>query len=515
MEALLAEVTALRAKVALLEAERLQSSSIDSEASGSKQQPSSSGELCCSLTPPDILRYSRQLLVPAFGAPGQEALRGISALIIGAGGLGCPAATYLCGAGIGLLGIVDSDVVDVNNLHRQVAHCEALVGVPKALSLAAAVRALNSGVAVEPHVTKLTAANGMQLVSAYDVILDCTDNPATRYLINDACVLAGKPLVSGAALGTDGQLSVYNHDGGPCYRCLHPSPPAFVASCADAGVLGPITGIIGCLQALEVMKIAPAILTAKKQAASHAIIRSDSSPHTQMGDNLGGRLLVFDGCDTRFKVVKLRPRSPGCAVCGDRPSITTLGDSEAWSASHGLVPMEVTRRPAPSIDAAPANAAACACDSASSASLSASTPTVPSISVQQLAALRSDDKAQPLTILDCRSATQYDICALKGSINIPLARLQYDTDTALRLLTEHSSRFAASAADNSSTAAQGPDASPASPGTADRAIYVLCRRGVDSVTATRLLRSRGLAAFNVTGGLTEWAKEVDTSFPRY
>lgn len=159
---------------------------------------------------------------------------------MGAGGLGCPAAIYLAAAGVGHLGVVDYDVVELSNLHRQILHRESSLGVPKAKSLARSVRQLNSGVRVTVHEVQLDRTNALSIVSGYDVVLDCSDNPATRYLINDACVLAGRPLISGSALRWEGQLTVYNYAGGPCYRCLYPSPPdpKFVTNCSDGGVIG-------------------------------------------------------------------------------------------------------------------------------------------------------------------------------------------------------------------------------------------------------------------------------------
>ncbi|KAL3151284.1 Adenylyltransferase and sulfurtransferase MOCS3 [Trebouxia sp. C0009 RCD-2024] len=239
-----------------------------------------------SLTSDQIGRYSRQLLLPSFGVQAQERLLNSSALVIGAGGLGSSAALYLTAAGAGHIGIVDHDVVEINNLHRQIIHTESHVNMHKAESAAIACRQLNSSIKVEAHTDAITPQNALQLVSAYDVVLDCTDNAPSRYLISDACVLAGKPLVSGAAIGTDGQLTVYNHgQDGPCYRCLFPvaPKPESCSRCSDAGVLGVIPGIIGSLQALEAIKI----LAGVGQVASR-------------------KLLIFDGLGMRFHTVKLR-----------------------------------------------------------------------------------------------------------------------------------------------------------------------------------------------------------------
>lgn len=223
-------------------------------------------------------------------------------LIVGAGGLGSPAALYLAAAGVGRLGVVDRDAVELSNIHRQVIHPEAAVGVHKADSAAAALRALNSSIAVEPHRGGLTPANAVALVRRYDVVVDASDNAPTRYLLSDACAAARRPLVSGAAIGGDGQLTVYCHgEDGPCYRCLFPAapPPAGCARCVDAGVLGPVPGVVGTLQAVEAVKLLAGV-----------------------GEPLSRRLLVWDALAGRFHVVKLRPRAAGCAACGEAPTIT-------------------------------------------------------------------------------------------------------------------------------------------------------------------------------------------------
>jgi len=177
--------------------------------------------------------------------------------VVGCGGLGCPAAAYLAAAGVGRLGLADHDTLELSNLHRQVLHTQARVGVAKAVSLATSLAALNPSVEVVPYTVALTSATALALVGQYDVVLDCTDNVATRYLLSDACVMLGKPLVSGAALRWEGQVTVYNHRGGPTYRCLYPEPPpaAAVTSCSEGGVLGAVPGVIGCLQALETVKV--------------------------------------------------------------------------------------------------------------------------------------------------------------------------------------------------------------------------------------------------------------------
>ncbi|ESO83505.1 hypothetical protein LOTGIDRAFT_133196 [Lottia gigantea] len=257
----------------------------------------------------DISRYSRQLILPEIGVQGQIRLKNSKILIVGAGGLGCPAAIYLSAAGVGILGIVDYDEVEISNLHRQILHAESRVGLPKSQSAFITCHGLNSKVDFVPYHLALDSSNALQIISKYDIVLDATDNVATRYLLNDACVLADKPLVSGSALRFEGQLTVYNHDKGPCYRCLYPKPPPpeTVTNCSDGGVLGVVPGIIGCLQALEAIKIAAGISTSFSE-----------------------RMLLFDGIDGLFRNIRLRGRQVNCPICGDNPTITKLIDYEEF-----------------------------------------------------------------------------------------------------------------------------------------------------------------------------------------
>lgn len=256
-----------------------------------------------------IGRYSRQLILPEIGVKGQLSLSSKSVLIVGAGGLGCPSAIYLAAAGVGRIGIVDYDEVELNNLHRQILHTEKRVGKPKSSSVASSCTQLNSLVECIPYHLQLDSTNALRLIKQYDVVLDATDNVATRYLLNDTCILANKPLVSGSALRFEGQLTVYNYEGGPCYRCLYPKPPPpeTVTNCSDGGVLGVIPGIIGCMQALEAIKICAGIDPSFSQ-----------------------KLLLFDGLQGSFRSIKIRGRQPTCPVCGDNPSITELIDYEQF-----------------------------------------------------------------------------------------------------------------------------------------------------------------------------------------
>ncbi|KAB5521153.1 hypothetical protein DKX38_025472 [Salix brachista] len=253
------------------------------------------------LSPDMIYRYSRHLLLPSFGVQGQSNLLKSSILVVGAGGLGSPALLYLAACGVGQLGVVDHDVVELNNMHRQVIHTEAYIGQPKVKSAAASCRSINSTIQIVEHQEALRTSNALEILSQYDIIVDATDNAPSRYMISDCCVVLGKPLVSGAALGFEGQLTVYNHNRGPCYRCLFPTPPPTTACqrCADSGVLGVVPGIVGCLQALEAIKIASAV-----------------------GEPLSGRMLLFDALSARIRIVKIRGRSLQCEVCGENSAFT-------------------------------------------------------------------------------------------------------------------------------------------------------------------------------------------------
>ncbi len=256
-------------------------------------------------TDAELHRYSRHILLEQVGAVGQAKLRAARVLIIGAGGLGSPLALYLAAAGVGTIGLVDHDTLELSNLQRQVAHTTARIGQNKATSAAEALHGLNPEVRVETHAIRLDAAAARDLIPRYDIICDGTDNFPTRFLLGDACHILGRPLVSAAVLRFEGQLSTYkSHLGAPhpCHRCLHPEiPPAgLVPSCSEAGVLGAVTGVMGTLQATEVLKEILGI-----------------------GEGMSGRLLLWDALDARFRTIKLR-RDPACALCGEHASIKEI-----------------------------------------------------------------------------------------------------------------------------------------------------------------------------------------------
>ncbi|XP_077405096.1 adenylyltransferase and sulfurtransferase MOCS3 [Vanacampus margaritifer] len=333
----------------------------------------------------DIMRYSRQLLLPELGVQGQLNLFKTSVLIVGCGGLGCPLAQYLAAAGIGRLGLLDYDEVELSNLHRQVLHGEENQGQTKALSAANAVRRLNSTVECIPYHLQLSPENALQLFQQYDIVADCSDNVPTRYLVNDACVLSGKPLVSASALRMEGQLTVYNYDGGPCYRCIYPvpPPPETVTNCSDGGVLGVVPGIMGCLQALEVLKIA-----------------------SGYGSSCGQQLVMFDAQSARFRSIRLRPKLSGCVVCGKEPSVTQLVDYEAFCGS----------------------AATDKCRRLNILSRDQR------ITVQDYKSIV--DNAEPHLLLDVRPLVEVDICHLPSSLNIPLSSLEQRKSEHMQLLQQ-------------------------------------------------------------------------------
>jgi adenylyltransferase/sulfurtransferase len=324
------------------------------------------------LTNDEVQRYSRHLILPEVGLIGQRRLKAGRVLCVGAGGLGSPAALYLAAAGVGTVGIIDFDTVDASNLQRQILHGTPDVGRSKLASARDRLSSLNPGVKVETHEAALTSANALALFRDYDVILDGTDNFSTRYLVNDACVLLGKPNAYGSIFRFEGQASVFATKGGPCYRCLYPEPPppGLVPSCAEGGVLGVLPGVIGTIQATETIKL---------------LLGS--------GATLAGRLLLYDAWNMRFRELKLR-RDPECPVCGDHPTVRELIDYDQFC---GIAPP-----PSPS---APVAADA----------------SLPELTVQELdARLKS---GVPVLLLDVREPSEFEICRIPGSTLIPLGQV--------------------------------------------------------------------------------------------
>jgi len=266
--------------------------------------PPLSKEAAPALSNEEILRYSRHLIIPEVGMEGQQKLKAAKVLLVGAGGLGAPLGLYLAAAGVGRIGLVDFDVVDFTNLQRQVIHSTKDVGRKKLDSAAEKMLAINPHISIDRHEVALTSENALEILKDYDIVVDGTDNFPTRYLVNDACVLLGKPNVYGSIFRFEGQATVFAYQGGPCYRCLYPEPPppGLVPSCAEGGVLGILPGTIGLIQATETVKLILGI-----------------------GEPLVGRLLLYDALGMRFRELKLR-KNPECPVCGAHPTITRLID---------------------------------------------------------------------------------------------------------------------------------------------------------------------------------------------
>jgi sulfur-carrier protein adenylyltransferase/sulfurtransferase len=349
-------------------------------------------------------------------------------LLVGAGGLGSPLGLYLAAAGVGTLGLVDFDVVDESNLHRQVLFGASSVGRLKVEVAVERLRDVNPHIRLVPHPLRLDSSNALELFEGYDLIVDGTDNFATRYLVNDACVLLGKPNVYGSIFRFEGQVSVFWGAEGPCYRCLFPEPPppGLVPSCAEGGVLGVLPGIIGTLQANEVVKLL-----------------------VGAGDPLIGRLVLFDALKLRFRELSLK-KDPHCPICSENPTQRGLVDYEALcgAAAEGEPPGDLGDEW--------------------------------EITVSDLRGRL--DAGRPLTLLDVRTAEEFQIARIDGARLIPLHELE--------------SRFA--------------ELDPAAP------VVVHCHHGIRSARAVQFLRHQGFArAVNLAGGIDAWSREVDSSVPRY
>jgi sulfur-carrier protein adenylyltransferase/sulfurtransferase len=318
------------------------------------------------LTQDEILRYSRHLIMPEVGVDGQKKLKEAKVLLIGTGGLGSPAALYLTAAGVGTLGLIDFDVVDFSNLQRQIIHSTKSVGVPKVDSARERMGEINPNVKVVTYNERLSKDNIMRILKDYDMVLDGTDNFQTRYLVNDACVFTKKPFVYGSIFRFDGQATVFYPGKGPCYRCLfaEPPPPGMVPSCAEGGVLGILPGVIGVIQATEVVKL----ILGK-------------------GEPLIGRLMLYDALKMNFREVKFR-RNPKCPVCGDAPTIRELIDYDAFC---GLTRGQEEKT---------------------------GSNGVPEISVKELKAKM--DRKDKFTLVDVREPNEFDICRIPGAKLIPL-----------------------------------------------------------------------------------------------
>ena len=320
-------------------------------------------EPAAELTVDEVRRYSRHLIIPDVGMTGQKRLKNARVLCVGAGGLGSPALLYLAAAGVGTLGIVDFDVVDESNLQRQVIHGQSDIGRSKAESARDSIREINPYVNVIVHSERLDSDNAMQIFADYDLIVDGTDNFATRYLVNDACVLLGKPYVWGSIYRFDGQASVFWAEYGPCYRCLYPEPPppGMVPSCAEGGVLGVLCASIGSIQVNEAIKVI-----------------------TGIGEPLAGRLMIYDALEMTYRSVKVR-KDPECPVCGKNPTVTELIDYEEFC---GAVSEEAQEAAAGS-----------------------------TITARQLKDMQ--DAGENIFLVDVREPNEYEIVSIPGSVLIP------------------------------------------------------------------------------------------------
>jgi len=333
------------------------------------------------LSKEEILRYSRHLIMPEVGMEGQLKIKQAKVLCIGTGGLGAPLGLYLAAAGVGRLGLVDFDVVDSTNLQRQVLFGTKDVGTPKTEAAANRLRDLNPDIQIDTFETQLTSANAFELFKDYDIIVDGTDNFPTRYLVNDACVIMGKPNVYGSIFRFEGQITVFGAPGGPCYRCLYPEPPppGLVPSCAEGGVLGVLPGIVGTIQAAEALKL---------------IIGK--------GEPLIGRLLLFDALAMKFRELKLR-KNPDCPVCGTHPTMKELIDYAEFCGIRGEeAPSTVTN--------------------------------IPEISPRELKSRL--DRGDDIFVLDVREQHEYQICNIDGHL-IPLGELPqrvHELDSSLEIV---------------------------------------------------------------------------------
>src|SRR5215469_13324986 len=315
------------------------------------------------LTVDEVRRYSRHLIIPDVGKTGQRRLKNAKVLVVGAGGLGSPALMYLAAAGVGTLGIVDFDMVDESNLQRQIIHGQADVGKPKAVSAKETINQINPLVKVNLHEERLDSDNAMQIFADYDLIVDGTDNFATRYLVNDACVLLGKPYVWGSIYRFDGQASVFWAEYGPCYRRLYPEPPppGMVPSCAEGGVLGVLCASIGSIQVNEAIKLI-----------------------TGIGEPLAGRLMIYDALEMTYRTVRVN-KDPECAICGDNPTVTELIDYDAFC---GAVSEEAAEAVVGS-----------------------------TISAKDLSAML--DRGDNIYLVDVREPNEYEIVSIPGATLIP------------------------------------------------------------------------------------------------
>ncbi|TQN70099.1 Adenylyltransferase and sulfurtransferase uba4 [Colletotrichum shisoi] len=421
------------------------------------------------LQPEDYERYGRQLIIPNVGVLGQLRLKESRILIIGAGGLGCPAAAYIAGAGAGTVGLVDGDVVEVSNLHRQVAHSTDRVGMLKVESAIAYLKGLNPLVTYRAHKEHLSPLNAEDIVSQYDIVLDCTDHPTSRYLISDICILLQKPLVSASAFRTDGQLIILNSpaapqgslEGGPCYRCVFPKPPPpdSVVSCGEGGILGPVVGVMGVLQALEAIKL----------VAAGAV-----DPKVEKKEAAAPALLIFSGAAPSgpFRSVRMRGRRKDCFACS---ASSTLSRETLRSGSLDYISF---------------------CGVSAPVSILGPDERISAAQYERI--IKANDGRHLL--VDVRERENFDICNIDGAVNIPIARFTKETQPP------------------KDGAQPRPEWLPADL-PEDAPIYLVCRVGNDSQLATKRLKDLALGndgkrfIGDIEGGMRAWKHEVDPTLP--
>ncbi|KAK0751764.1 hypothetical protein B0T18DRAFT_362461 [Schizothecium vesticola] len=435
------------------------------------------------LTDEEFDRYSRQMIVPGMGKEGQLRLINGRILIIGAGGLGCPAAQYIAGAGVGTIGIIDGDVVELSNLHRQVGHSTSRIGMKKVDSLITHLRDLNPLPTYIPHPFPLTPQNAASILSAYDVILDCTDNPATRYLISDVCVLLGKPLVSAASVRTSGQLIVLNcppapqgvlADGPhpPCYRCCfkNPPPPHAAPSCGEAGILGPVVGLMGLAQAGEAIKILASALHLPTHTGEANLRQPTLLIYSY---DLAGAVGPYT-----FRALRMAGRKKTCFACGE--------------GSEGRLTLEGIK------DGTPDYEVFCGLNA---------TPKGGGLSPQEritagaYRAARERGELEGHLLVDTREREHFSLGRIEGAVNVPFGGLLMKAAAIKR------------------EGGRGAEILPGVGVGAEAAIFVVCRRGLDSQEVVEKFKELGLdnggkrRIMDIVGGMKAWKDEVDPSFP--
>lgn len=482
-------------------------------------------------------RYGRQLIMPEVGLQGQLRLRSSAVLIVGAGGLGCPAAAYIAGAGVGTLGIVDGDTVEESNLHRQILHSTSKVGMSKVESALNNLKSLNPNVRYYSYNTRLSPQNALDIFSEYDLILDCTDTPASRYLISDTCVLLGKPLVSASALRTEGQLMILNNpprapgdpSGGPCYRCVFPKPPPAesVVSCGEGGILGPVVGVMGVLQALEAIKLIAAGIEKPQSPPEDTMMEIDGASPDSSGrqqstgsTNSKPSLLLFSAySNLQFRSFGLRTRKPKCAACSAHATVTPealMSGSMDYVQFCGAVSPVDALAPEERISALDY-------EQARATSLISG--------VNGSSPLANGSSGAQHILLDVREKVQFDLAHLDGSINIPFS------DIVATSVPTAATPVSASTPATPATGSTGSPSSPKQAGggeeqrpswlaelqklPAEQPIVVTCRLGNDSQLAVRKMKALGLddggkrKIVDVRGGLKAWRETVDADFPDY